>query len=96
MAWTDQPALWDGPYASGSETSRASAVKARDFIGPQGERVWQYVAAQGMRGATQKEARVALGIDRPSLCARFRALQLRGRLIKTAQRRGACAVYEAR
>lgn len=81
------------PFASGSDTSHAAAVRSRHFIGQQGEDVWRFVAICGARGATQKEIAASLQLGRPSVCARTRALELAGRLVKTTQRRAGCAVY---
>jgi hypothetical protein len=88
-----QPDLFDAPYQSASDTSRDAAVKARDFVGEQGKRVLAWVEERGAYGATTKEAEAEMPIQRASACARFRALQLRGDLIKTAERRVGCAVY---
>ena len=50
---------------------------------------WRY-------GATQRECSAELGISRQSMCARVRALEIRGDLVKTATRRGGCVVYVVR
>lgn len=84
------------PYARSSQTSKAAAERARDFVGPQGDRVMTWVAARGLQGATQKEAAAVLNIGRPSLAARFRALEQAGDILKTEERRGHCAVYRAK
>lgn len=83
------------PFTSGSETSREAAIKAADFVGQQGEVVYAWFADQ-IEGGTQREASEALQIGRPSICARTRALELAGRLVKTENRRQGCAVYIAR
>lgn len=85
------------PYQSGSDTSHDAAVRARDYVGKQGADVLAWIGTRGRYGATQKEAEAALGIGRPSLCARFRALEQAGELEKkTTERRGGCAVYVTR
>lgn len=86
------------PYAKGSETSKAAAVKARDFVAEQGFTVLAWITAQGEHGATQKEAERpkasgGLGIGRPSLAARFNALERKAWITKTTRRRDGCAVY---
>jgi hypothetical protein len=93
-----QPDLFEAPYQGGSETSHAAAVKAADFVGEQGEKVLAWVQQRGAYGATQKEAAEDLFKDRgkrPSMCARFRALELRGDLVNTRAKRDGCAVYVA-
>lgn len=89
----DVPAAPRVPYAPGSATSKAAAEKARGFIGEQGERVAAWFEAQGVHGATQKQASEALHIGRASMCARVNALERDGRLVKTARRFEGCAVY---
>lgn len=81
------------PYQRSSETSKAAAIKAEPFIAAQGRTVSAWIGRQGERGGTQKEAAAALGIGRPSLCGRFRALELTSRILKTGERRGGCRVY---
>ncbi len=84
------------PYQSGSETSREAASRVKDFVGEQGERVLTWLRERGTHGATQREAAEELFLDpgkRPSMCARFRALELRGDLINTRAKRNGCAVY---
>jgi hypothetical protein len=88
-----QPASYELPFDSASETSRAAAERARDFVGRQGLEVLHWFQDQGAIGATQKEASAALGIDRPSMCARVHALEKRGDLVKTTERRDGCFVY---
>lgn len=83
----------DLPFQSESPTSHAAAVKAHDFVSQQGEKVFAWFA-QRRSGATQKEASEALEIGRPSMCARVRALEQAGRLVKTSARRDGCQVYE--
>ena len=97
-----QPTLFDRsphlstPYQASSETSKAAADRAKDFVGEQGAVVLSFILTRGLKGATQKEAHAALGIGRPSLCARFRALEQTKQIEKTAERRGGCVVYVAR
>jgi hypothetical protein len=81
------------PYQHGSDTSRDAALRAQAFIGQQGQDVLTWIASHGEAGATQKEASAALGIGRPSLCARFNALEQTGAIVKTTARRGGCYVY---
>lgn len=83
------------PYQRGSETSRDAALRAQGFVCVQGMKVYAWIVSRQERGATQKEAEVALVIGRPSLAARFNALEQRGWIRKTDQRRGGCAVYQA-
>lgn len=86
---------FETPYARGSETSRDAAIRAQSFVGEQGATVYAWILEQGLHGATQKEAERALGIGRPSLCARFRALEQTSAILKTGERRGGCVVYKA-
>lgn len=88
-----EPASYELPFQGASDTSRAAAVKARDFVGRQGMIVLRWFAARGQQGGTQAEASTALGIGRPSICARVRALEQRGELVKTDRRHGGCAIY---
>jgi hypothetical protein len=82
------------PFASGSESSRETAVAMRDFIGPQGERVYARIAAYPLNGQTQKEIASALDLGRASVCARVRALEQAGRIVKIPDlRRGGCCCY---
>jgi hypothetical protein len=78
------------PFQSSSDTSHDAAVAAQDFVGKQGEVVYRWFVGK-RSGATQKEASDALGIARASMCARVRALEMAGRLVKTAARRDGCA-----
>ena len=80
------------PWASGSETSHDAAVRARDFVGPQGAAVLAVIADSG--GLTQKEIAARGGWGRPSVCALVRALELAGDIEKVpGLRRDGCAVY---
>lgn len=81
------------PYQPASATSRDAAERARAFVGPQGERVRAWYQQRGAAGGTQAEASAALSIGRPSICARTRALEELGQLVKTEARRQGCAVY---
>ena len=82
------------PYASGSDTSRDAAIRATKFVGEQGMEVLAWFRQRGAYGGTQKEACAALGIERPSMCARCNALEESKALIKSkTERRGGCAVY---
>ena len=94
MAYVD-PVNRELPFVSDSDTSRAAALRAQSFIGAQGRTVLAWFVACGAHGGTQIEASAALGIGRPSICARVRALELTGRLVKTSGRRGGAAVYQA-
>jgi hypothetical protein len=90
------PAQHELPYRYGSSTSEAAARAAERFVGPQGIEVWFWLRAQGARGGTQREASTALGLGRPSVCARFHALEQRGEIRKVAgTTRERCAVYVA-
>lgn len=91
----DVPPRLSTPYAKGSDTSKAAAERAKDFVGPQGARVLTYVVSRGERGATQREASTALRICRQSMAARFRALEERRQIQKTDARREGCVVYTA-
>lgn len=88
------PASYELPFDSASDTSRDAAVRAERFVCAQGLEVLHWMQDQGAHGATQKEASDALRIGRPSICARFHALEKRGALVKTTQRRDGCAVYQ--
>ncbi len=81
------------PFQSGSDTSREAAVKARDFVGPQGEQVLAWFRSRGVDGGTMKEAEKEIPMQRASVCARVSALEKRGDLMKTTERRNKCAVY---
>lgn len=81
------------PYAAGSETSREAALRASAFVSEQGVRVYRWICEQGLRGGTQKEAEAALGIARPSLCARFKGLEDAEAIRKTRQKRAGCVAY---
>lgn len=81
------------PFQSGSETSRDAALKALRFVGDQGVTVLDYIRECGRFGVTQKEAAEELHIGRPSICARFNALEKSGEIVKTTERRSGCAVY---
>lgn len=83
------------PYQHGSETSKAAAERARAFVGEQGATVLAWLRQRGDKGSTQKETASVLGIGRPSLCARFRALEQVHAILKTSERRGNCVVYRA-
>lgn len=83
------------PFASGSDTSRDAAVKAESFALTQEQEVFIYISACGSDGATQKEIARALGLGRPSVCARCRALEQRAWIRKTAARREGCVAYQA-
>jgi hypothetical protein len=89
------PATYDLPFASGSDTSEAAARRAAKFVGKQGAAVLAWIASCP-HGSTQPEAAAALGIGRPSACARFHALEQRGEIVKTDERRSGCVVYRAR
>lgn len=83
------------PFAAGSETSFKAALQARQFIGRQGVQVYHYLAQCGARGATQREAAASLGIGRPSLCARFKALEQAGAIQPLpGTTRERCTVYQ--
>jgi hypothetical protein len=94
MPYAD-PAHYDLPFASGSDTSEAAALRAKRFCGPQGLEVLAWFVARNGWGGTQRECATALHIGRPSICARVHALEKAGSLRKTALRRGGCAIYEA-
>ncbi len=81
------------PYQRSSDTSKAAAKKARDFVGKQGADVLAWMRSRGEFGGTQKECHTATGIERPSLCARFNALEGVHAILKTGDRRGCCVVY---
>ncbi len=81
------------PYQHGSDTSKAAAERAKSFVGKQGADVLAWIRSRGEHGGTQKECRAATGIERPSLCARFRALEQVHAILKTGDRRGGCVVY---
>lgn len=95
MAYAD-PANQQLPFQSGSETSHDAAVAARAFVGQQGARVYAFIVACGVFGATQREIADRLNIGRPSVCARVRALEQCRDVRKTERRRDGCAVYVGR
>ena len=88
-----QATLW-------SETSREAAVRARSFVGPQGEQVYaviEYWSDDPGYGITQPELAERLSLGRPSVCARVRALELAGRIEKIpGVKRDGCAAYRVR
>lgn len=84
------------PWASGSETSHAAAVKMRDHVGKQGEDVLTWFKAQGARGGIYTEAMAALKLKSGAVCPRIKALRVRGDLVKTTERREGCAVYRTK
>ena len=88
------PASYELPFQSTSDTSRDAALKAARFVGQQGLDVMGWFRAQGEHGGTQRECSEALGIGRPSVCARVNALEKQGRMVKTDERRAGCAVYK--
>ena len=84
------------PFASGSDTSEAAAVKAKSFVGRQGRDVLGFIQASGSGGVTQREASIGLEIGRPSIAARFHALERQGLIRKViGVRRDGCNAYEA-
>lgn len=82
------------PFQSQSDTSRDAALAVERFVGEQGETVYAWLAERP--DGTQKEASASLGIGRPSICARFHALEAAGRIVKLKHRRDGCAVYIVR
>lgn len=84
------------PFQAGSDTSKTAAVRARQFVGQQGAVVLTFVTARRDYGATQKEIAFMLQLGRPSVCARVRALEQCGEVVKTSDRRDGCAVYRVR
>lgn len=95
MPYAD-PANYELPFQSGSDTSRDAAVKAQKFVGRQGIEVLAWFVERGARGGTQREASQQLMIARASMAARVHALEKVGNLVKTAERRDGCAVYVVR
>ena len=81
------------PFQPASETSREAAERAQAFVGDQGARVLAWIQVRGSFGATQRECSEALGIGRPSICARVRALEQVGQIVKTDRKRDGCFVY---
>ena len=90
-----EPANYALPFQSGSDTSRDAALRAKQFVGRQGLAVLAWFESRGSHGGTQKECAAALGIARASVCARVRALEQCGQLMKCsiATRREGCMVY---
>ena len=84
------------PFAPGSDTSYEAALRAAPFVAEQGVKVYRWLRTRGASGGTQKEAAFALSLERPSLCARFKALEQHTAIEKTPGRRGGCAVYRVR
>ena len=89
-----QPAQQALPWQSGSETSHEAAVAAGSFASTQEALVLQWFQAQRI-ARTQKEASSALGVDRASMCARVRHLEILGAVVKTTQKRDGCFCYLA-
>lgn len=94
MPYAD-PANFELPFQSGSDTSHDAAVKAQKFVGKQGIDVLAWFLERGEFGGTQKECHDRTGIERSSICARVNALEKVGNLVKTNERRDGCAVYRA-
>jgi hypothetical protein len=92
MAYAD-PTNYALPFQSDSVTSRDASLKARKFIGQQGDRVLGWFEGQGVEGGTQKDVSLALGVSRASVCARVNALEQVGDLVKTDLRRDGCSLY---
>lgn len=89
------PYTADIPWAKGSQTSYEAALAARKFVSRQGLEVYRWLVWRRAYGGTQVEAALALGIARPSLCARFRGLEQAGAIrCNKTRRRDGCAVYE--
>ena len=80
-------------FATGSDTSYEAALKAQPFVSQQGMEVYRWLQRRTEHGGTQKEAEQLLCIGRPSICARFKALEDAGAIGKTDERRLGCAVY---
>lgn len=92
---TLMPYIRQIPFAAGSPTSYEAALAADKFISRQGLAVYKWLVSRGRFGGTQVEAMLALGISRPSLCARFRGLEQAGAIwCNKTRRRDRCAVYE--
>lgn len=89
------PASYELPFHSGSDTSRDAAIRAQQFVGPQGETVLAWFRTRGRQGGTQKEAAAALDMERSSIAARVHALEKAGQLLKWTGRRDGCAIYTA-
>lgn len=92
MPYLDAP-NYELPYQSGSDTSGDAALEAKAFVGRQGLEVLWWFEQWGEYGGTQKDVATALKIGRPSVCARVRALEQQGKLVKTNRRRDGCVVY---
>ena len=80
-------------FAAGSDTSYEAGIRAHQFVQAQGIAVYRWVKSRGAYGSTQKEAEAALHMGRPSLCARFKALEEVQAIRKTEQRRAGCTAY---
>lgn len=74
-----------GPPHNGSATSKLAALSVEETAGPQGERVYAYIAASG--GATRDAIAEALSMGIPSVCARVAQLLAAGRLHETDETR---------
>jgi len=94
MPYAD-PANYELPFQSGSDTSRDAATKAQRFVCRQGIEVLAWFQQRGAFGGTQKECHAATGLERSSICARVNALEKVGNLVKTSERREGCAVYRS-
>lgn len=81
------------PFANGSETSFEAALHARQFVSEQGVKVYRWLRERRDYGGTQKEAEAALAVARPSLCARFKALEDFKAIQQTSVKRDGCRVY---
>ncbi|MFW6124619.1 MAG: hypothetical protein ACOC46_00615 [Pirellulales bacterium] len=75
------------PHAVGSETSKAAADALGEQAGTLCAAVFSYLVGRGERGATDSEIQSGLAIDGNSERPRRRALQNRGLIIDSGQRR---------
>lgn len=100
-----QPTLFDPlparlpAFVRGSHTSKEAARTIRPDTARLRRIVLAFIVSRGADGATQKEASIALGIPRATLCPRFRELEgwqdYPVQIRKTVQRRDGCFAYVA-
>ena len=87
-----EPANYELPYQSGSDTGRDAAESMREAAATQRERYIRWLADR-LHGGTDWEAEVELTMRRSSVCARRNELMKAGRIVKTDWRRFGCTVW---
>jgi hypothetical protein len=81
------------PWAPHSDTSHDAAIAAEAFAGRQQVQYLTWLRSRGQRGGTDAEAEAEIPMRRSAVCARRNEAMRCGLVVKTDQRRGACAVW---